>query len=565
MIILELEAEEEEGDVGVGVGTAAIAHSAPPLLSTTIHLRRFDFSGGLGRSAISSGDSATIKSVVGNVPPFPHATSTSRKRGILVKGDESFKTHSTDCTGVCTEATSTRSSDSIRDGGGSFVVDHHDEEDGYYWYRFDYEENVQQGQRQASKANYNRPPGAGSPKRRPSLARGSFGRKRIGSQRSSIVENVLPPELVLVRKRNGAADAEVEEEGFEVGTREGLILLQLAGDDDVPPVGLDDILAAANRGDFHAFDGVSEHRDQEDEEEERRVLGSAASRRCNRELSFSSSPRFSLPPPSPRLRRSRRPPRILTPPLMEALQAHFSDRVSGHHLWMKYSLRRGDEPSLPALLRAVWSDSHTVLAVETAEGEVFGSFSSSAWRRGPSYFGDGEVGGDFLWRAQEEEDNCGYQRAQHDDSRRGQEEEEEEESDENENKNDVHTQVNIFPWSGRNDCVQLCTPDEIALGGWELAGDRRQGDAATGACISSSTVGTVGLCICADMKTGFSSPCPTFRNPPLSSGSVSFKIADVEAWALTPFIPGGRRPDEERQSVEANREEKSMLADSLFA
>jgi hypothetical protein len=73
-------------------------------------------------------------------------------------------------------------------------------------------------------------------------------------------------------------------------------------------------------------------------------------------------------------------PHVLSPPLMESLQAFLPYQKSGESFWLKFSLVR-DGSSLSTFLRLARGATHTVLAIETIDGEVFGSYTSSVSRR----------------------------------------------------------------------------------------------------------------------------------------------------------------------------------------
>jgi len=88
-------------------------------------------------------------------------------------------------------------------------------------------------------------------------------------------------------------------------------------------------------------------------------------------------------------------PHVMSPPLMESLQTFFPFVVSEDNFWLKYSLVR-DGASISTLLSKLKGPSRTLIAIETTEGEVFGSFTSASWHcNGSAYFGRGES---FLWR-----------------------------------------------------------------------------------------------------------------------------------------------------------------------
>ena len=87
-------------------------------------------------------------------------------------------------------------------------------------------------------------------------------------------------------------------------------------------------------------------------------------------------------------------PHVLSPPLMESLQHFVPYELCESNYWLKYSLVR-DGSSLHTLLQHVRSSKNTFIAIETVDGEVFGSFTSRHWKKSMSYYGNGES---FLWR-----------------------------------------------------------------------------------------------------------------------------------------------------------------------
>ena len=71
-------------------------------------------------------------------------------------------------------------------------------------------------------------------------------------------------------------------------------------------------------------------------------------------------------------------PHVLSPPLMESLLHFLPYSVSEQNYFMKYSLIR-DGASFISLLQNIRGSTHTLIALETTDGEVFGSFTSSPW------------------------------------------------------------------------------------------------------------------------------------------------------------------------------------------
>mmetsp|Transcript_28289 Transcript_28289/g.57440 ORF Transcript_28289/g.57440 Transcript_28289/m.57440 type:complete len:328 (+) Transcript_28289:394-1377(+) len=220
-------------------------------------------------------------------------------------------------------------------------------------------------------------------------------------------------------------------------------------------------------------------------------------------------------------------PHVLSPPLMESLQPFFPYAVSEDNFYMKFSLVR-DGASLHTLLQNVRGAKHTILAIETVGGEVFGAFTSTPWRKSWNYFGSGES---FLWRMRRNRDTpCSsvIDQAQ------------------------LESELDVFPWTGENNYVQLCTSNTVAIGGGteEQKGDEQaemeknaghaeqaeEGQKTSWDMDDAPPFG-FGLAIEDHLLRGCSNPCLTFGSPPLSKkhhdGS-SFEILNLEVWTLTP-------------------------------
>lgn len=207
-------------------------------------------------------------------------------------------------------------------------------------------------------------------------------------------------------------------------------------------------------------------------------------------------------------------PHVMSPPLLESL-GHFSPfSKQGENFWMKYSMVR-DGASLPTFLQYVRGAKYTLLAIETVEGEVFGSFTSEPWRKNWNFFGSNES---FLWRmrhTRKEKTHSIIDQAH------------------------MESEIDVFPYTGENDCIQLCTHDQIAVGGGTGTPSFDVGTPQLGP--SSSEVKEhdwgFGLAIQSDLLCGTSSPCATFGSPGLSkehpNGEV-FEIINLELWTLTP-------------------------------
>lgn len=212
-------------------------------------------------------------------------------------------------------------------------------------------------------------------------------------------------------------------------------------------------------------------------------------------------------------------PHVLSPPLMESLQNFVPYGISEDNYWMKYSLLR-DGASMHTLLQYVRGAKHTILAIETSTGEVFGSFTSEPWRKNWNFFGTGES---FLWRMRQSRTTPCYSvidQAQ------------------------LESELDVYPWTGDNNCVQMCTSDKLAVGGGEEE-EGGGGGVAGGSAAKwdkrddgyERPVYGFGLALERNLLHGTSTHCATFGSPPLSrehpDGS-PFEILNLEVWTFTP-------------------------------
>jgi hypothetical protein len=194
-------------------------------------------------------------------------------------------------------------------------------------------------------------------------------------------------------------------------------------------------------------------------------------------------------------------PHVLSPPLMESLQNFFPYSISEDNFWMKYSLLR-DGASMHSLLQHSRGAKYTIIAIETVDGEVFGSFTADSWRKGWNYFGSGES---FLWRMRQPRVTPCHSiidQAQ------------------------LESELDVYPWTGDNNCIQLCTHEKLAVGGGTPSMEKKD----------DKIVWGFGLAIDRDLLHGTSSHCATFRSPPLSHihDSSPFEIVNIEVWTTTP-------------------------------
>ena len=208
-------------------------------------------------------------------------------------------------------------------------------------------------------------------------------------------------------------------------------------------------------------------------------------------------------------------PHVLSPPLMDSLLNFVPESLADQNFWLRFSLVR-DGANLEILKRYVRAAPNTILAIETTNGDVFGSFTSSPWHQNPTYFGSGVA---FLWKMR-------YNRMTPCHSLFEQAH--------------LESEIDIFFYSGLNDYVQLCTSDKIAVGGGELdtTGKEEHGnDAAQYVYLEEGEHYGFGIAVADDLLHGTSSPCATFRNPCLvnhSSRGEVFEIVNLEVWSFTP-------------------------------
>ncbi|KAK1741151.1 TLD domain-containing protein [Skeletonema marinoi] len=224
---------------------------------------------------------------------------------------------------------------------------------------------------------------------------------------------------------------------------------------------------------------------------------------------------------------TRATPHVLSPPLMDSLLSFVPDHLANNNFWLKYSLCR-DGASLDILKRYCRAATYTILAIETTNGDVFGSFTSAPWRTHNRYFGTGES---FLWRMRHNRNSpvaSLFDQAQ------------------------LESEIDIFPYNGSNSYVQLCTRDKLALGG---GGALKPGFCGQEICLnqeedvqSALSQGEeaaylewndfgFGLALDQNLRHGSTSPSATFGNSALGSsggkGGQTFDVVNLEVWTLT--------------------------------
>jgi hypothetical protein len=252
------------------------------------------------------------------------------------------------------------------------------------------------------------------------------------------------------------------------------IVLLVKEEDDFEEPDLEEESPAVDGGKLARFDGWPDHKSME---LPFRIIGADHDRRLQ--------------------------PRVMTPPMMEALRGFLPYQVTESNFWLKFSLVR-DGASLATLLATIRASTYTFIGVETTHGEVFGSFTGTAWRSGSTWFGNGES---FLWSLKKSRLASAKQ------------------SDEG----DFENEMEVYPYTGYDNFVQYCTSRTIAVGG----GDWYDHD-----CPFVNEPKGIGFMIDGDLVGGETNSCATFSNPRLckkTSLSNEFAIENLEVWTLTPF------------------------------
>ena len=210
-------------------------------------------------------------------------------------------------------------------------------------------------------------------------------------------------------------------------------------------------------------------------------------------------------------------PHVLSPPLMESLQAFLPLTKSGENMLLKYSLVR-DGASLHSFLRMARGTKYSILAVETVDGEVFGAFCGQAWRKNWNYFGTPES---FLWKMRRSRLEGATEKVSIIEQAQ------------------MESEIDVYPYTGENRYIQLCTHDRIAVGGGSptVTEKKEEDDAVAMDNLPKDHEWGFGLSIEGDLLYGTSSPCVTYGSPSLSTvhkdGS-AFEIVNLELWTLTP-------------------------------
>ena len=219
-------------------------------------------------------------------------------------------------------------------------------------------------------------------------------------------------------------------------------------------------------------------------------------------------------------------PHVLSPLLMKCLRDHLPYALREENFLLKYSLVR-DGASLDVIFKNLRHSQHSVLAIETTQGEVFGSFTGHPWRNnGNNYYGSCDA---FVWnlRKKRDEGSC--------------------------NSLDEYilreSTIDVFPWAskGGNRNVQLSNPRKLFVGGGEPDEDvfnnvekYRDGinEMVSGENSDAGLQWGMALALDKDLLFGTSTRCATFGSSPLirsESESEVFEILNMEIWVSACF------------------------------
>lgn len=223
-------------------------------------------------------------------------------------------------------------------------------------------------------------------------------------------------------------------------------------------------------------------------------------------------------------------PHVLSPLLMKCLRDHFPYALREENFWLKYSLVR-DGASLDAIFSIMRHSQHSVLAIETSTGKVFGSFTSSPWRaNGNNYYGSCEA---FVWMLRKSRLTAdGEESCQTLDEYILRE-----------------STLDVSKWNGKdgNRNVQLSNQKKLFVGGGNPDSDAEEMSMQSGRSHANpeekddAVQWGMALALDKDLLRGTSSRCATFSSNPLIGGSCEegsevFEIMNMEIWALTPCM-----------------------------
>ena len=225
-------------------------------------------------------------------------------------------------------------------------------------------------------------------------------------------------------------------------------------------------------------------------------------------------------------------PHILSPPLMESLLAFMPESLQyGYNFWLKYSMAR-DKPSLLTMLRHCRASVYTILAIETTDGHIFGSFTSEPWRlllSEQEFYGSKDS---FVWRMRQSRNQPSLSIME---------------------QILAESKIDVFPYTEKNENIQFCSRNFLGLGDGELEDIGASNGSHFGNAIRLN----------ASLTTGSTSTSQTFANPSLihnDKRGEEFMVANVELWGLTPHtsLEGAVRSEMNSLFLEKQRKTKNL-------
>ena len=230
-------------------------------------------------------------------------------------------------------------------------------------------------------------------------------------------------------------------------------------------------------------------------------------------------------------------PHVLSPPMMDSLMSFVPMQLHNENYWLKFSLVR-DGASLRTLKQYTRATAYTIIAIETTQGQVFGSFTSSPWRNTAN---GGFYGGPpaFVWKMRHGRRTkvaSLFDQAQ------------------------LESEIDVFMYcneftpqiekseKGNMSLCQICRHDFLAVGGDtrhvesdgascdgnRLPQSHEEDDNSSGVALDRSGFA---LTLDADLLTGTTSPCSTFKSPALcgkGNATKTFTVSGLEVWTFTP-------------------------------
>jgi len=102
----------------------------------------------------------------------------------------------------------------------------------------------------------------------------------------------------------------------------------------------------------------------------------------------------------------------------------------------------------------------------------------------------------------------------------------------------LESEIEVYPWTGCNNCVQICNSQHLIVGGGAALEDRSDGVIISDHQAEDGKEYGLGLVIEGrSMLYGTSCQSATFNNAPLSSDHADgspFEIANLEVWTFSP-------------------------------